>query len=152
MTAELVKLFHEGASHNVLAEKYGVSRRTIQVRLKAAGVDPSLNVKKRRAAKLKQAHRKVNRDLRVNGERKLAMKQLRALAKKHNVQPLTLAHFTERTGHYRPGVTVNLRHGRPRRLPRRRSHEGAVIAASVERACAPWTPRHIAGLLRGLDS
>lgn len=140
--------FDRGDTHKALAERYGVDRGTIRSWLKAAGRDPSANVKKRRAAKEQARVKKLRKEQELEGKRIQCMAQLQALAKKHKVKPLTLAHWAERTGYYTPGVKVNLRAGRPRRLPRHRSTDGVRLAREVERACNPWTPRHVAGLIR----
>lgn len=140
--------FDRGDTHTVLAERYGVNRSTISAWLKAAGVDPQKNVKRRRAAREKKIVADLRRIRAMQGKRILAMQQLEALAKKYKVRPLTLAHWCEATGHYTPGHKVSLRAGRPRRLPRRRSPQGAALAHEVEAACSPWEPRTIAGLLR----
>lgn len=140
--------FDRGDTHAVLAERYGVNRTTIRAWLVAAGVDPSLNVKRRRAKSRKDLMEQVREAAKLQGQRELAMIQLQALADRHGVKPLTLAHWHEGTGHYKPGTKVNLRAGRPRRLPRRRSGPGATLAREVDAACRPWTARWVAGLIR----
>lgn len=140
--------FDRGDTHAVLAERYSVNRRTIHAWLKAAGVDPSLNVKRRREARRKDLEHQVREVAKLQGQRELAMLQLQAIADRHRVKPLTLAHWHEGTGHYKPGTKVNLRAGRPRRLPRRRSGPGAQLSAEVDAACRPWTARHVAGMIR----
>lgn len=140
--------FDRGDTHEVLAARYEVDRSTIRTWLKDAGVDPQLNVKRRRAAREEELRRQLRKVQALQGQRAQAMINLQALADEYGVKPLTLAHWAERTGHYKPGVKVNLRAGRPRSLPRRRSGPGAELAVRVERAAAPWTPRHVAGLIR----
>lgn len=140
--------FDRGDTHKVLAERYGVSKDTVRNWLKAAGRDPGSNVQKRREERQQALMRKLQEIYDQTGQRELAKINLAALAKRHNVKPLTLAHYAERTGHYTPRGKVNLRAGRPRRLPARTSPQGRRLAQEVEQACAPWEPRTIAGLLR----
>lgn len=146
--AKFLKEFDRGDTHAVLAERYGVDRSTIRAWLRAAGVDPQLNVKRRREAARRDLEHQVREAAKLQGQRVLAMTQLQALADRHRVKPLTLAHWHEGTGHYKPGAKVNLRAGRPRRLPRRRSGPGATLAREVDAATRPWTARHVAGLIR----
>lgn len=144
--------FKRGDTHAALAERYGVNRNTIRAWLKAADLDPSANVKKRRAAREEDLVGKLRQVQAQRGQRELVMTQLEALASKYKVKPLTLAHWYEGTGHYTPGRRLkSLADGRPRHLPRRRSGPGAALRAEVERACNPWQPRTVAGLLRERD-
>lgn len=146
--AKFLKEFHNGDTHAVLADRYGVDRSTIRAWLISAGVDPQLNVKRRREAARLDLEHQVREAAKLQGQRVLAMTQLQALADRYHVKPLTLAHWHEGTGHYTPGRKVNLRAGRPRRLPRRRSGPGATLAREVDAATRPWTARHVAGLIR----
>jgi transcriptional regulator with XRE-family HTH domain len=137
-----------GYTHAKLAEEYGVNRSTIRAWLVAAGVDPQLNVKRRRAAREADLVEQLRQVRKLQGRREQAMAEFQAIADRMGVKPLTLAHWHEGTGHYTPGRKVNLRAGRPRSLPRRRSHQGAQLSVEVDRATRPWTARHVAGLLR----
>ena len=146
--ARFLQEFYDGDSHRVLAERYGVNRGTISAWIKAAGEDPMLNVKKRREARREALEIQIREAAALQGRREQAKLELKQLADEFGVKPLTLAHWAEGTGHYTPGGKVNLKLGRPRRLPRRRSTQGVALARKVDAAAAPWTPRHVAGLLR----
>ena len=146
--AKFLKEFRRGDTHAVLADRYGVNRATIRMWLRAAGEDPSANVKKRREARRADLESQVREAAALQGQREQAMIELQSLADQYGVKPLTLAHWAEGTGHYTPGGRVNLKLGRPRLLPRRRSTQGQALARKVDAAAAPWTPRHVASLLR----